>query len=171
MVWCLINEAKGQLYLHVWYMRFSRRWSFVLWSLLPHPLVLYVNTKLRRINLSLFCTAFIFRTSEPSWETGIVQFGSLLTLKIQTGCSSNTLVLRPTRRCSLRLLCWISPLACSHSKLILNYEPYRQLVGLLGRGISAFSRPLPTQGNTVAEKSQTYIHLWKWDSNPRSPVL
>jgi hypothetical protein len=56
-----------------------------------------------------------------------------------------------------RFLDRLGSLACSRSELILNYTFYRQLVRLLGRGISPLERPLPTQDNTSTEYTHTDI--------------
>jgi hypothetical protein len=52
----------------------------------------------------------------------------------------------------------LGPLACFPSELIWNYGSYRQLKGLLRRGISPVARPLPTQDNINTEESRTDIH-------------
>jgi hypothetical protein len=48
--------------------------------------------------------------------------------------------------------------AVFHSELSWNYEPYRQPVGLLERGISPVVRPLPTQGDTNTEETRIDTH-------------
>jgi hypothetical protein len=65
---------------------------------------------------------------------------------------------------------WLSSLACFPWELIWNYGPYRQLVGLLGRGIS------PSQGRYLRRTTQTQEHpdihpCLEWDSNSRSQCL
>jgi hypothetical protein len=52
----------------------------------------------------------------------------------------------------------LGPLSCSHSELIWNHGSYRQSVGLLGRGISPVTRPLPAQDNTNTEETRTDIN-------------
>jgi hypothetical protein len=52
----------------------------------------------------------------------------------------------------------LGPLASFPSELIWNYGSYKQLIGLLGRGISPIAMPLPTQNNMKTEETRLDIH-------------
>jgi hypothetical protein len=69
---------------------------------------------------------------------------------------------------TLRFL--LGPLASFPSELIWNYGSFRQLVGLLRRGISLVTRRLPTQDNTNKEDTTDRRPCLEWDLNSLSRV-
>jgi hypothetical protein len=64
----------------------------------------------------------------------------------------------------------LRPLAYFPSELIWNYGSYRQLVGLLGQGISPVTRPLPIYRATKIQKKCGEISMSGLGFEPTIPV-
>jgi hypothetical protein len=101
-----------------------------------------------------------FRTGRPVRELQMIQLSA-------TTCSCIAILWVSLVRFTTTTLCVASLLLLSRYSLclflasdvsFLLMDPFRHLVGLLGRGISPAPRPLPTKDNTTQRNTNTHIH-------------